>query len=74
MNSANDLGCSSSSSSAPRTRSRRRAAGAADQDLIGKTTWRRAGVDVKGDAYEELLSRSASDVKSGAGQYFTPRP
>ncbi|MFC5828776.1 type I restriction-modification system subunit M [Nonomuraea insulae] len=42
-------------------------------DLIGKIQWSREGVDVKGDAYEELLSRSASDVKSGAGQYFTPR-
>jgi type I restriction enzyme M protein len=28
---------------------------------------------VKGDAYEELLARGAEDVKSGAGQYFTPR-
>ena len=30
--------------------------------------------DVKGDAYEGLLERNAQDVKSGAGQYFTPRP
>ncbi|MEV0974473.1 class I SAM-dependent DNA methyltransferase [Microtetraspora glauca] len=44
------------------------------KELIGKTQWSKEGVDVKGDAYEELLSRSASDVKSGAGQYFTPRP
>ncbi|MFI9593614.1 N-6 DNA methylase [Nonomuraea sp. NPDC052265] len=44
------------------------------KELIGKIHWSREGVDVKGDAYEELLSRSASDVKSGAGQYFTPRP
>jgi len=29
--------------------------------------------DVKGDAYEGLLERNAQDVKSGAGQYFTPR-
>jgi len=28
---------------------------------------------VKGDAYEGLLERNAEDVKSGAGQYFTPR-
>ncbi len=42
-------------------------------DLIDKEQWSRAGVDVKGDAYEELLARSAEDVKSGAGQYFTPR-
>ena len=31
------------------------------------------GADVKGDAYEGLLERNAQDVKSGAGQYFTPR-
>ena len=30
--------------------------------------------DVKGDAYESLLERNAQDVKTGAGQYFTPRP
>lgn len=29
--------------------------------------------DVKGDAYEDLLAKNAEDVKSGAGQYFTPR-
>ena len=32
------------------------------------------GTDIKGDAYEELLSKGAEDIKSGAGQYFTPRP
>lgn len=31
------------------------------------------GADVKGDIYEGLLERNAEDVKSGAGQYFTPR-
>ena len=30
--------------------------------------------DVKGDAYEGLLAKNAEDVKTGAGQYFTPRP
>ena len=30
--------------------------------------------DVKGDAYEGLLEKNAQDVKTGAGQYFTPRP
>jgi type I restriction enzyme M protein len=30
--------------------------------------------DALGDAYEGVLERSASDAKSGAGQYFTPRP
>nr|WP_298801901.1 class I SAM-dependent DNA methyltransferase [uncultured Pseudokineococcus sp.] len=43
-------------------------------DLIDKEAWSGTGTDIKGDAYEELLSRGAEDVKSGAGQYFTPRP
>ena len=30
--------------------------------------------DVKGDAYEGLLQKTAEDTKSGAGQCFTPRP
>jgi len=30
--------------------------------------------EVKGDMYEGLLERNAQDTKSGAGQYFTPRP
>lgn len=42
-------------------------------DLIDKEQWSSQGVDVKGDAYEELLAKSAEDIKSGAGQYFTPR-
>ena len=42
-------------------------------DLIGKEKWSSEGVDVKGAAYEELLAKGAEDVKSGAGQYFTPR-
>ncbi|MEJ5945578.1 class I SAM-dependent DNA methyltransferase [Pseudokineococcus basanitobsidens] len=43
-------------------------------DLIDQEAWSGTGTDIKGDAYEELLSRGAEDVKSGAGQYFTPRP
>ncbi len=43
-------------------------------DLIDKEDWSAAGTDIKGDAYEELLSKGAEDIKSGAGQYFTPRP
>ena len=31
-------------------------------------------MDVKSDTYEGLLQKNAEDVKSGAGQYFTPRP
>src|SRR5690606_40036318 len=40
---------------------------------IYKENWSQAGTDLKGDAYEQLLSRGASDKGSGAGQYFTPR-
>lgn len=42
-------------------------------DFIDKENWSAAGVDIKGDAYEGLLAKGAEDVKSGAGQYFTPR-
>jgi type I restriction enzyme M protein len=42
-------------------------------DLIDRENWSAAGVDIKGDAYEELLQKGAEDIKSGAGQYFTPR-
>jgi len=42
-------------------------------DLIDAEQWSQEGVDIKGDAYESLLSKGAEDVKSGAGQYFTPR-
>ncbi|PVC89278.1 DNA methyltransferase [Streptomyces sp. CS090A] len=44
------------------------------KDLIRKHNWGRTTVDVKGDAYEGLLQRGAEDRKTGAGQYFTPRP
>ena len=30
--------------------------------------------DTMGDIYEDLLERNAGEKKSGAGQYFTPRP
>lgn len=43
-------------------------------DLIDREQWVSLGADVKGDAYEGLLERNAQDTKSGAGQYFTPRP
>lgn len=42
-------------------------------DLIDKENWSGTGTDIKGDAYEDLLSKGASDKGSGAGQYFTPR-
>jgi len=43
-------------------------------ELIGKEQWLSLSSDIKGDAYEALLERNAQDTKSGAGQYFTPRP
>lgn len=43
-------------------------------DLIDKRNWSALDADVKGDAYEGLLEKNAQDTKSGAGQYFTPRP
>ncbi len=43
-------------------------------ELIDKENWLSLESDVKGDAYEGLLEKNAADVKSGAGQYFTPRP
>ncbi len=42
-------------------------------ELIDKENWSGTDADIKGDAYEELLARGAEDIKSGAGQYFTPR-
>jgi len=42
-------------------------------DLIDREQWMALDVDVKGDAYEGLLEKNAEDVKTGAGQYFTPR-
>ena len=43
-------------------------------DYLDKENWSAAGADINGDAYEELLERSAGDTKTTAGQYFTPRP
>ncbi len=42
--------------------------------LIDGENWHSLNVDVKADIYEGLLEKNAQDVKSGAGQYFTPRP
>jgi type I restriction enzyme M protein len=42
--------------------------------LIDGENWSRLDVDVKAEIYEGLLEKNAQDVKSGAGQYFTPRP
>ncbi len=42
--------------------------------LIDDEEWMAQTVDTKGAIYEGLLERNAAEVKSGAGQYFTPRP
>ncbi len=42
--------------------------------LIDKENWVGMDIDVKGEIYEGLLQKYAEDTKSGAGQYFTPRP
>ena len=42
--------------------------------LISDETWVGLDIDVKGEIYEGLLQKNAEDIKSGAGQYFTPRP
>ena len=43
-------------------------------DMIDKEQLSTMGTDIKGQIYEGLLEKNAEDVKSGAGQYFTPRP
>lgn len=43
-------------------------------ELINGETWLGLDIDIKGDIYEGLLQKNAEDTKSGAGQYFTPRP
>ena len=43
-------------------------------ELIDAEVWTGVDADIKGDAYEGLLEKNAADTKSGAGQYFTPRP
>ena len=42
--------------------------------MINQEKWVSMSSDVKGEIYEGLLQKNAEDVKSGAGQYFTPRP
>jgi type I restriction enzyme M protein len=42
--------------------------------MIDQEKWLIMEADIKGDIYEGLLERNARDTKSGAGQYFTPRP
>lgn len=41
--------------------------------MIDREKWVSMSSDVKGEIHEGLLQKNAEDVKSGAGQYFTPR-
>ncbi|RNM05935.1 N-6 DNA methylase [Dickeya undicola] len=41
---------------------------------LDQIDWFSAQRDGLGDLYEGLLEKNASETKSGAGQYFTPRP
>jgi len=43
-------------------------------EYIDAEEWISLEGDVKGRVYEGLLEKNARDTKSGAGQYFTPRP
>ena len=42
-------------------------------DGISKLQWHEVGHDRFGQIYSGLIDKSAQDVRSGAGQYFTPR-
>lgn len=41
---------------------------------IDQLDWYTAKTEGLGDLYEGLLEKNATETKSGAGQYFTPRP
>ena len=41
--------------------------------MLDEISWVTLGSDIKGKIYEGLLEKNAEDIKSGAGQYFTPR-
>jgi type I restriction enzyme M protein len=41
---------------------------------IDKLNWYEARQEGLGELYEGLLAKNADEKKSGAGQYFTPRP
>jgi len=43
-------------------------------DSINSLDWYSARSEGLGDLYEGLLEKNANETKSGAGQYFTPRP
>ena len=44
------------------------------QNKIDKPVYLKKVISMKGAIYESILERNGQDKKSGAGQYFTPRP
>ena len=42
--------------------------------MIDEENWFSMDGDLKGAIYESILEKNGQDKKSGAGQYFTPRP
>ena len=42
--------------------------------MIDEENWFSMEGDIKGAIYESILEKNGQDKKSGAGQYFTPRP
>lgn len=42
--------------------------------MVAKEKWYLMKGDLKGALYESILEKNGLDKKSGAGQYFTPRP
>ena len=43
-------------------------------DMVAEQNWYMMDGDFKGALYESILEKNGLDRKSGAGQYFTPRP
>lgn len=43
-------------------------------EMVSKENWYMMEGDLKGALYESILEKNGLDKKSGAGQYFTPRP
>lgn len=43
-------------------------------EMVSSENWYMMEGDFKGAIYESILEKNGQDKKSGAGQYFTPRP
>ena len=43
-------------------------------EMVAEENWYMMEGDFKGAVYESVLEKNGQDTKSGAGQYFTPRP